>query len=98
MRGTTMKRSESLIAVRVYFRARALERMEQAADDAESELRADPTNAAQGRRVKALYALADETWTGIQTLRAELSGSPSVIYFDRRLADQRARAARQALV
>jgi hypothetical protein len=93
-----MKRSESLIAVRVYFLERALERMELAADDAESELRANPTDAATGRRVKALYALADETWTGIQALRARLSGSPSVIYYDRRLANPRARAARQALV
>lgn len=93
-----MKRSESLIAVRVYFLERALERMEQAADDAESELRANPTDAAQGWRVKAHYALADETWEDIQALRARLNGSPSVIYFDRRLADPRARAARQALV
>jgi hypothetical protein len=93
-----MKHSESLIAVRVYFLERALERMEMAADDAESELRANPTNAAQGQRVKALYALADETWAGIQALRARLSGCPSVIYYDRRLADPRARAARQALV
>jgi hypothetical protein len=93
-----MNSSESLIAVRLYFLERALERMEAAADDAESELRADPTNAARGRQVEALYALASETWTGIQALRARLGGGPSLIYFDRRLAQPEAWAARQALI
>jgi hypothetical protein len=93
-----MNSSESLIAVRLYFLERALERMEAAADDAESELRADPTNAAWGRQVEALYALASETWTGIQALRARLGGGPSLIYFDRRLAQPEARAARRALI
>ena len=55
------------------------------------QLRADPTNAAWGRQVEALYALASETWTGIQGLRARLWGGPSLIYFDRRLAQPEAR-------
>ncbi len=93
-----MNRSESLIAVQIHFLETALERLEQGADDAESELMADPTNAGQGRQVSALYALAGETWSHIQDLRARLSGSPSIIYFDRRLADPRAQAERQALV
>ena len=93
-----MTHGESLIAARVYFLERALERMEQAADDAESELRANPTNAIWGRQVKALYALAGETWAGIQSLRAQLNGGPSSIHFDRRLADPRAQVARQALL
>jgi len=93
-----MGRGDSLIAVQIYFLEAALERLEQGADDAESELMADPTNAGQGRQVSAFYALAGKTWAHIQDLRARLSGSPSIIYFDNRLADPRAQAARQALL
>lgn len=93
-----MNRSETLIAVRICFLEAALERLEEGADDAESTLLADPTNAGQGRQVSALYALAGETWSHIQDLRARLSGSPSLIYFDSRLADPEAQAARQALL
>jgi hypothetical protein len=93
-----VNRNESLIAVRLYFLERALERMEEAAEDAESELRADPTSAARGRQVGSFYALASETWARIQALRARLNGGPSLIYFDRRLVQPDARAARQALV
>ena len=93
-----MNRKESLIAARIYFLERALDRVEQAADDAESELRADPTNSQHVHQVRAFYALAGETWSRIQALRAGLGNASSEIYFDRRLAEPRARAARQALL
>jgi hypothetical protein len=50
------------------------------------------------RQLEALYTLADETWERIQTLRARLSGGPSVIYFNRRHTEPAAKAWRQALV
>ena len=93
-----MKRSESVIAARIYFLERELERMSTVADDAEDELRAKPMDTATVRRLEALYALADETWERIQALRVRLSGGPSVIYFNRRLAGPDARAWRRALV
>jgi hypothetical protein len=93
-----MNRSESLIAARIYFLERELERMSCAADNAEDELRARPMDAAAVRRLEALYTLADETWERIQALRVRLSGGPSVIYFNPRLAGPAAKAWRQALV
>lgn len=93
-----MKHNESLIAARIYFLERELERMSCAADNVEEELRARPTDAATVRRLGALYTLTDETWGHIQALRIRLSGGPSVIYFDRSLAEPGARAWRQALV
>lgn len=93
-----MNRSESLIAARIYFLERELERMSCAADTAEDELRAKPMDAAAVRRLEALYTLADETWEHIQALRARLNGGPSVIYVNRRLVDPAAKAWRQALV
>jgi hypothetical protein len=93
-----MNRSESLIAARIYFLERELERMSCAADTAEDELRARPMDAAAVRRLEALYTLADETWERIQALRVRLSGGPSVIYFNPRLVGPAAKAWRQALV
>jgi hypothetical protein len=93
-----MNRNESLIAARICFLERELERMSCVADDAEEELRAKPTDVATVRRLEALYALADETWERIQALRARLSGGPSVIYFNPRLAGPDAKAWRRALV
>ncbi|WP_422003401.1 hypothetical protein [Reyranella sp.] len=93
-----MKPTQSQIALRIYFLERALEGMEQAADDAECDLLANPTDASQGRQLGAFYVLADETWRHIQMLRARLDGAASLIYFDSRLADPDARAARQALI
>ena len=93
-----MNRSESLIAARIYFLERELERMSCAADNAEDELRARPTDATAVRRLEALYSLAEETWERIQGLRARLGGGPSVIYFNRRHAEPAAKAWRQALV
>jgi hypothetical protein len=93
-----MNRSESRIAARIYFLERELERLSCAADNAEDELRARPTDTATVRRLEALYTLADETWERIQALRALLSGGPSVIYFNRRHAEPAAKAWRQALV
>jgi hypothetical protein len=93
-----MKRSESLIAARIYFLERELERMSSAADNTEDELRAKPMDTVLVRRLEALYTLADETWEHIQALRVRLSGGPSVIYFNHRLAGPDAKAWRQALV
>ena len=93
-----MNRSESLIAARIYFLERELERMSSAADDAEDELRARPMDSGAVRRLEALYTLADETWERIQALRARLSGGPSVIYVNRRLAEPGSKAWRRALV
>ena len=93
-----MDRSESRLAARIYFLERELERMSCAADNAEDELRARPTDVTAVRRLEALYTLADETWERIQTLRARLSGGPSVIYFNRRHTEPAAKAWRQALV
>ncbi len=93
-----MKRSESVIAARIYFLERELERMSTVADDAEDELRAKPMDVATVRRLESLYALADETGERIQALRVRLSGGPSVIYFNRRLAGPDAKAWRRALV
>ena len=93
-----MNRNESLLAARIYFLERELERMSCAADNAEDDLRARPMDATAVRRLEALYTLADDTWERIQTLRARLSGGPSVIYFNRHHAEPAARAWRQALV
>ena len=93
-----MKRNESLIAARIYFLERELERMSCAADNAEDELRTKPMDTATVRKLEALYVLADETWERIQALRARLSGGPSVIYVNRRRSEPEAKAWRQALV
>jgi hypothetical protein len=91
-----MNRSESLIAARIYFLERELERMSCVADSAEDELRAKPMDAATVRKLEALYT--DETWEHIQALRARLNGGPSVIYVNHRSAEPEAKAWRQALV
>jgi hypothetical protein len=93
-----MNRSESLIAARIYFLERELERMSCVADSTEEELRSKPMDAATVRKLEALYTLADETWEHIQALRARLSGGPSVIYFNRRWGEPDAKTWRQALV
>lgn len=93
-----MNRNESLIAARIYFLERELERMSSAADNAEDELRAKPMDTATVRRLEALYTLADETWERIKALRVRLSGGPSVIYVNRRVAEPDAQAWRRALV
>lgn len=93
-----MNRNESLIAARIYFLERELERMSSAADNAEDELRAKPMDTATVRRLEALYTLADETWERIKALRVRLSGGPSVIYVNRRGAEPDAQAWRRALV
>ena len=93
-----MNRKESLLAARIYFLERELERMSCAADNAEDDLRARPMDTAAVRRLEALYTLADETWERIQGLRARLSGGPSIIYFNRRQAGPAATAWRQAQV
>ena len=55
--GQSMNRSESLIAARIYFLERELERMSCAADTTEDELRAKPMDAATVRKLGAFYVL-----------------------------------------
>jgi hypothetical protein len=93
-----MKRSESVIAARIYFLERELERMSIAADNAEDELRSRPTDTVMVRKLEALYTLAEETWERIQALHARLSGGTAVIYFNNRLAEPEAKAWRRSLV
>ena len=93
-----MNRSESLIAARIYFLERELEHVSCVADHTEDELRAKPMDTATVRKLAALYSLADETWGHIQALRARLSGGPSVIHVNRRLAEPGAKAWRRVLV
>jgi protein involved in temperature-dependent protein secretion len=55
----------SVIARRLAFLERELDRMGDAADDAEHELRLNPTDAAARRQLQAIYALAGKTWSQI---------------------------------
>ena len=88
----------SVIARRLAFLERELDRMGDAADDAEHELRANPTDLLARRRLEAIYALAGKTWADIQELRACQPGRHGAIHYDRHAADTSAsRAYRQAL-
>ena len=72
----------SVIARRLAFLERELDRMGGGADDAEHELRLNPTDPAARRRVEAIYALAGKTWAQILELRASNAGRHSVIRYD----------------
>ena len=93
-----MANKQSLLAAQIYFLERGLETVEEAAITAEQALAAHPTDTVRGHDVSAFYALAGHTWGDIQNLRTRLSGGPSVIYYDRRLADRRALAQRRLLM
>jgi hypothetical protein len=69
----------SVIARRLAFLEHELDRMGGGADDAEHELRLNPTDPAASRRLEAIYALAGKTWAEILELRAR---HPSVIRYD----------------
>lgn len=84
-------------ARRLAFLERELDRMGCSADDAEEELRLNPTNATARRRLEAIYALAGEVWEQIQELRSRQSGRYAVIYYDRDADTPEARTYRQAL-
>jgi hypothetical protein len=71
----------SVIARRLAFLEHELDRMGGGADDAEHELRLNPTDPAASRRLEAIYALAGKTWAEILELRAR-HPDPSVIHYD----------------
>ena len=86
----------AVIARRLAFLERELDRMGGAADDAEHELRLSPTDTAASRRLEAIYALAGKTWAEIQELRVRQPGRYAVIHYDHNadaLADRNYRRA-----
>jgi len=92
-----MNEIESVVARRLAFLERELDRMSDAADDAEHELRLNPTDLAARRRLEAIYALAGSTWAQIQELRAGQPRRDAVIHYDRNADASASRAYRQAL-
>jgi hypothetical protein len=87
----------AVIARRLAFLERELDRMGGAADDAEHELRLNPTDPQARRRLEAIYSLAGKTWAEIQELRARRPGRYAVIHYDRHADATAGRAWRQAL-
>ncbi len=87
----------SVIARRLAFFERELDRMGDAADDAEDELRLNPTDTAARRQLEAIYALAGKTWSQILELRARQPDRHAVIRYDRDADASAGRAWRQAL-
>ena len=93
-----MNEIESVVARRLAFLERELDRMGGAVDDAEHELRLNPTDPIARRRLEAIYALAGKTWAQIQELRARQSGRHAVILYDLHADTSADRAYRQALL
>jgi hypothetical protein len=87
----------SVIARRLAFLERELDRMGGGADDAEHDLRLNPTDSEASRRLEVIYALAGRTWAEIQELRARQPGRYAGIRYDRRADASASRAWRQAL-
>jgi len=87
----------SVIARRVAFLERELDRMGDSANDAEHELRLNPTDAAARRRLEAIYALAGKTWSQILELRAHQPDRYAVIRYDHDADVPAGRAWRRAL-
>lgn len=87
----------SVIARRLAFLEHELDRMGGAADDAEHELRINPTDVVARRRLEAIYALAGKTWSQILELRAHQPDRDAVIRYDRDADASAGRAWRQAL-
>ena len=87
----------SVIARRLAFLERELDRMGGEACDAEHDLRLNPTDATARRRLEAIYALAGKTWAQVQELRARQPDRHAVIRYDRDSDVSAGRAWRQAL-
>jgi hypothetical protein len=96
-RGIGMNDDGSVIARRLAFLERELDRMSDKACDAEHDLRLNPTDAAARCRLEAIYALAGKTWAQVRELRARQSGRHAVIRYDRDSDASAGRAYRQAL-
>ena len=92
-----MRDDGSVIARRLAFLERELDGMGDSADDAEHELRLNPTDAAARRRLEAIYALAGKTWSQIVELRAHQPDRHAVIHYDRDVDASAGRAYRRAL-
>ena len=92
-----MNEIESVIARRLAFLEREFDRMGRTADDAEEELRFNPTNPAARRRLEAIYVVAGQIWNQIRELRARQNGHDTVIRYDRNADNSVQRAYRQAL-
>ena len=87
----------AVIARRLAFLERELDRMGGAADDAEQDLLLNPTDSTARRRLEAIYALAGKTWTEIQDLRARQPGRYAISHYDRHADASAGRAWREAL-
>jgi len=87
----------SMISWRLAFLERELDRMGGGADDAEHELRLNPTDPAARRRLEAIYVLAGDTWARIQELRARQPAGHAAIRYDRDADASAGRAYRRAL-
>jgi hypothetical protein len=87
----------SVIARRLAFLERELDRMGGGADDAEHDLRLNPTGTEARRRLEAIYALAGKTWAEIQELRARQPGRYAMIRYDHHAEASAGRAWREAL-
>ena len=86
-----------VIARRLAFLERELDRMGDDTDDAEHELRLNPTDAAARRQLEAIYALTGKTWSQVLELRARRPDRHVVIRYDRDIDASAGRAWRQAL-
>lgn len=78
-----MTDTSGLIAQRLAFLERELDRLGRSADDIEHDLFVNPTDALSGRRLEAIYAVAGQTWSKIRELRAQQNKHYTVIHFDR---------------
>ena len=87
----------SVVARRLAFLERELDRMGDTADDGEDELRLNPTDPQARRRLEAIYALAGKTWAEILELRARQPGRYAVIHYDRDADASANRTYRRAL-
>ena len=72
-----------IIAERLAFLERELDRLGRFADDMEHDLLLNPTDAWSGRRLRAIYAVAGQTWSKIRELRAQQDKDCGTIQVDR---------------
>jgi hypothetical protein len=93
-----MNGSKLVIARCIAFLERELERMATVADDAEHDLRLNPSDHDARRRLEAIYVLTGETWDRLRELRADEGGCDGLIHVDRHEAIAVERSYRQALI
>jgi len=93
-----MNDTEAVVARRIAFLERELDRMGTTAGDLEEDLRLNPTDGRARQRLAALYAVAGDTWKKIQELRAGQGGHYAIIRFDRHADPTAEKSWRQALV